>query len=290
MVSTIRLSTDELAFTLLIAGHSTAAQQALLLGLGREISKEEARGRLSAAGNVLFGRGLVMIGDDGSVKAVPILAEVGRVLTGAAATLRFTLNQPDGPRVLSYHYIDGAIYEHWLERGVTHVISRVEEAAISDGCRILFDIADRQELPNVTGQWPDTAFRQMMRQRDPAVVAGMLREYGLEGNWVDWLAEDIVRPQAIGDMLAIYYHGEERAPMADEGRLIALGNGRFWLFHPVQQDGEAWIRLLPSTNDSLQAQLHQLVQVCREIAARQTTETREMTVNGDGASLKAGQG
>lgn len=268
MVSTIRLSTDELAFAFLVNDQPVAAQQMLLSSVGRELSKEEAQGRLSAAGNILFGQGLVDIREDGSLISSPILSEVARVLTAAAATLRFSLSSPAGQAVLSYHFINDAIYEHWLERGVVHVIARVSEEAIAEGCVNFFDLAERPESPTADALLPDAVFRQAMRQTDVAAAADMLRSHGVEESLCALLAEDMVQTQAIGDMLAIYYSGAERAPMSDEGRLVVLGQKRYWLFQPLRQGDEVWVKLLPSTMASMREHAQQLAQVCQQIAAQ----------------------
>ncbi len=73
------------------------------------------------------------------------------------------------------------------------------------------------------------------------------------------LSEDAVRTRAIGDVLWIRYQ-ENREPVSDEGFLMVFGAERFWLFQPVQGDnGEAKIRLLPGTVDTLQQGIRQIV-------------------------------
>ncbi|MGB9751335.1 hypothetical protein [Roseiflexus castenholzii] len=274
MVSTLRLSTDELAFALLLSDQPVAAQQVLVSSIGRELSKEEAQGRLSAAGNALFGQGLVDIRDDGSIVSSPVLTEVSLVLTRAAATLRFTLSAPTGQRALSYHFLDDAIYEHWVDRGVAHVVSRVSEDAIMEGCVAFFNLSDLQEIAAVTGMLPDPVFRQALGQRDVTATIGLLRDYGIAEDTGVLLAEDMVHTQAIGDMLAIYYHGDNRAPMSDEGCLVVLGQQRFWLFQPVKQGEDVQVMLLPGTIDSMREQVQRLTRVCRQIAAREAAVAR----------------
>lgn len=274
MVSTVRLSTDELAFALLLNDQPDAAQQALVSGIGRELSKEEAQGRLSAAGNALFGQGLVDIREDGSIVSSPVLTEVGLVLTRASATLRFTLSAKTGQHALSYHFIDDAIYEHWVDRGVTHVVSRVSKDVIIEGCITFFDLVDLQEIATASGMLPDAVFRQALRQRDVTATIGLLRDHGIATDTGVLLAEDMVYTRAIGDMLAIYYSGDNRAPMSDEGCLVVLGQQRFWLFQPVKQGEEVWVKLLPSTLDSVREQVQHLTHVCQQIAAQEAMAAR----------------
>jgi hypothetical protein len=281
MVSTIRLSTDEVAFAVLVSGQPEAARQILLTSINSELSKEEMKGRLSAAGNILFGAGLVEIEETGGINIAPVLQEIVRVLTGAHATLRLTLNSAAGQQVLSYHFIDDAIYEHWLDRTVIHVISRVSETAVSEGCRSFFQVDKVKMAPDVSGRLPYEVLRQVSRQVDVNVATGMLRAQGLSGSWVDLLAADMVRPQAIGDMLAIYYSGENRMPTSDEGLLLKVGENRLWLFQPRRQDGEQWVDILPGTPEVFQDQVQQLVQVCQAIASK--PEAVQSEVNEGGA-------
>lgn len=278
MVSTLRLSTDELAFALLLNDQPVAAQQVLLSSIGRELSKEEAQGRLSAAGNALFGQGLVDIRDDGSLISSPALTEVSRVLVNASATLRFTLSAQAGQQALSYHFINDAIYEHWVERGVVHVVSRVSEEAIMEGCVAFFNLTERQEIATASGTLPDPVFRQALRQRDGAAAAGLLRTHGLAEPVCALLAEDMVHTQAMGDMMAIYYSGDNRAPMSDEGLLVMLGQRRYWLFQPFKQGEEVWVMLLPCTMDSVREQVQHLLLVCQQIAAREASAAQKKDI------------
>ncbi len=274
MVSTLRLSTDELAFALLLNNQPLAAQQVLISGVGRELSKDEAQGRLSAAGSALFGQGFVDIRDDGSVVSSPALTEISLVLTQASATLRFSLSTRVGQRALSYHFINDAIYEHWIDRSVTHVVSRVSEDVIVEGGDAFFDLGQFQEVATATGVLPDQIFRQALRQRDLAVTVDLLRSHGISEATCTLLAEDMVNTKAIGDMLAIYYSGEHRVPVSDEGCLIVFGQQRFWLVQPEKQVEEVGVKLLPSTVEVVHEQVRRLTKVCQQIATREATAAR----------------
>ncbi len=255
---TIRISLEELALALVLNGQSESANALLAGSLGRELSQDEAIGRLTAASHTLLGKGLIELSEDGSIASSPILTEIVRVMTAARSTLRYSLSSPEERRALSYHFVDDGIYEHWLDEGVIHVITRVDVEEAVKTCALFFELESCQPTPDAEGVISEPLFRQALRQKEVPDAERLLRD-ALPETLCRLLSEDAVRTRAIGDVLWIRYQ-ENREPVSDEGFLMVFGAERFWLFQPVRGDnGEAKIRLLPGTVDTLQQGIRQIV-------------------------------
>ncbi|MFQ3633543.1 hypothetical protein [Roseiflexus sp.] len=255
---TIRISIEELALAFVLNGQSESANALLTGSLERELSQDEAIGRLAAAGHTLLGKGLVELSADGNVVSSPILTEIVHVMTAARYTLRYSLSSPEGQRALSYHFADNGIYEHWLDEGVIHVITRVNVEELVTACALFFELESYQPTPDAAGVLAEPLFRQALRQKQ-AMDAETLLRGALPEALCRPLSEDAAHTKAIGDVLWIRYQ-ENREPVSDEGFLMVFGAERFWLFEPVQRDnGEAKIRLLPGTIDALQQGVRQIV-------------------------------
>lgn len=267
MVSVLRLTVDELALIFANSGHVDAAYQLLASSIARQLTADELQGRLSAAANALVRVGLAEIIGSDKLTLAPVLFEVGKVLMTAQSSLRFTLSQPGQQWNLTYHFLDGKIYEHWIERGLTHVISRVEKAVIFEGCQKIFEL-ERFQSSSVQGKIEHVLLREVTRQKQVSAALDLLRNSSIPESGLQALAEDAVHTSALGDVLAVTYEGTERRPVADNGLFFIFGQQRYWMFRPAaQDDGTVVLHLLPSDSNSLQVELDTLISYCQRQAA-----------------------
>ncbi|WP_298818109.1 hypothetical protein [Chloroflexus sp.] len=254
---TLRISIEELALACILNGKAEEGNALIAGSLGRDVSQDELIGRLTSASHTLLGKGLLDLSADGNVVGSPILTEVVDMMTSARCTLRYSLSSPEERRVLSYHFVGDSIYEHWIDTGVVHVITRVDAAEPVTTCPLFFSLETFRPTPEAAGVIAESLFRQALRQKQVAEAENLLCP-ALPATICRPLSEDAVHTKAIGDVMLIHYQAN-REPVSDEGQLILFGAERFWVFHPTKDGDMVKVSLVPGTIDNLQQYVRQLV-------------------------------
>ncbi|MBP1468232.1 hypothetical protein EYB53_021150 [Candidatus Chloroploca sp. M-50] len=258
MTSTLRLSIEELALAFSLTGQDQVAHAFLVSSFGTELSQAEVRGKLSAASHTLLGQQLIALDDVGNLLVSPVLDEVATVLTATQRTIRFSLSIPEGQRLLSYHATTNGFYEHWVDQGVTHVITLVTPAALFEAAPIFFNLDAYPQMPDLSGKITNTLLRQALRCTDVATAKRLLQTAELPDNVLDALSATVVATVAVGDVLDVR-PSPSGTPEANQGLLLLFGQEHYWIFQPQPQADDLMLTLLPSTTPVLHTALEQLL-------------------------------
>lgn len=258
MHSTLRLSGEELALALSLSGFDQLAHSLLVSSFGDALTPDTIQGKLTAASHSLLGQRLLALQESGNFLLSPALEEVVTVMTAAQRTIRFSLSSAQGSRLLSYHFAAKGVYEHWVEEGVVHVITLVDQTAIVQACPVFFDIARYKQAPHLAGVVAESLLRQALQSTDPEAAERVLSEAQLTEQIRKQLSEDVARTGAIGDVLDIRY-GADGSPAADDGLTLIFGRYRFWLMKPEQHETGVQLILLPATSAAFQEAVQMLV-------------------------------
>jgi hypothetical protein len=257
MPSTIRLSTEELALALSVSGFQQQAHNLIISTFGQGMSRDEAQGRMIAAGHSLISGQLLSINDDNTISISPLLQEVVEVLISTQRTIRLSYQSISEQRTLSYHSTARGIYEYWIDGGITHVISLVEKEAILEAAPVFFELQRYIEMPDASGTILNSLLKQARRLSDAEQVEALLNKAQIPRAISKQLSEDIVNTVAVGDVLDIYYQ-QDGSPASDQGLLLLFGKERYWIFLPMKVENDALFTILPSTVTSLQNGIQQL--------------------------------
>lgn len=240
----IRLSGNELAFTLAQAGRPDLGQGILQGMTDVPLSSEDAMQRLLAAGHSLLARQLLSI----DAEAHPVLGEdltwLAGVLTGAPFSLRYTLTTAEAVYTLTYHRTATGVVEHLIEQGVVHVFTAHEgtEAAV-DGGATFYHLDESQ--PSLAGE--GTLTQQLLEEaqgaRDAAQIRAALGRSALPPELREALAEDLAQGGERGTVLRIEF-GPGGELSAERGLLILRATTRLWMLRPQQGPGGAIITVI----------------------------------------------
>lgn len=258
MATTLRISSEELALALSLSEHQSLAHDFLVSSFGSGLNQDEIRGKLTAASHTLLSQRLISIAADTTISLSPLLQEVVGVMTAATRTIRLSRSSASEQRMLSYHSTSKGMYEHWIENGVTHVITLVEKQGIIEACPIFFELTMYVQTAEASGQIPNTLIRHALRLSNPAEAERLLSAVDVSDTIRKQISEDLTQTVSIGDVLDIRYT-ENGAPVADQGLMLIFGRTRFWLLRPTKQDDELWLTILPGTGAALQDEVQKLI-------------------------------
>jgi hypothetical protein len=234
-----RLTVEEIALLLSLRGEPTLAQDLLRAQLGA-MSQENVEGRLYAAGHALISRGELAVAADGSIHVGEQMARLTDILLDAPCSLRFTRSYRNAELLLTYHFYQGAIYEHRLVQGVVHEIEAVAGVdAVVTGGLVFFGLtvqaggaADTQPSPVEIGA--DT-WNQLMAQQEYPALRQMMRGVAALNGRGEWLAKDLISADYRGTVLWITYTADKQ-PVSDHGFLLLKAPERTWLVEPKRTE------------------------------------------------------
>src|SRR5690606_30974661 len=117
-VTTISLSTEELALILAQLGHAEASNELIVAQLGPQASQAEIQASMLAAAHGLLADGWLDLAEDGDVVIDPELQRIVGALTEANVSMRYSRADPSGERLVTYHIAQGRVLEHTVEYGL----------------------------------------------------------------------------------------------------------------------------------------------------------------------------
>lgn len=255
----LRLSGDELAYTLAQSGRPDLGQGVLRSQSDIPLSSEDAMQRMLAAGHTLLARQFLQI----DAEAKPVLADdlqwLSRVLTGAPFSLRHTRTTPEAAFNLTYHAMNGGVVEHVIEQGVVHIFTEHEQArAAVDGGVTFFQIAGLQNSSGAQAEIPKPLLDQAQQANDGAVIKKLFEQTTLPSLLREQLAEDFAQASYRGSVLRVEY-GPQGEPVANRGLLLLRGQERLWILKPHQRPNGVFITVLPGSEETFRREVSALM-------------------------------
>lgn len=226
-----RLTVEEIALLFSLRSDPESARNFLIAQIGRDLSPDEVRGRLKAAGRSLVAQNLLSIGDDASINMSPTMQAVAEILMAAEYTLRFDRTQSATTTRATFHRKNGVFYRHSVDKA-----QGIHTLQVADGRDEILRVGrDLFSLP--FGQDPaGTASRIAL---NPGEIAGLgnfdgaqaaLVSAGLPPDTAQAFAVDLAGADFRGDVLKVEYNNG--TPTADQGFLILGGPLRRWMLTP----------------------------------------------------------
>jgi len=263
--TSIRLSIEEMAVVLSQMGQPEQGQSLIIAQLG-EMNQDEARGRLLSATHSLLAREAMTFEPDGGFLLSDALRQVGRVLTRADFTIRYTRAQTAADLQLTYHALHGRFYEHLLEQGVIHRLTEVNrpDEMIQSGLAF-FEVAAAQPFESGVATIANPILETVMRATTADEARDLLRQAGMQDAVRQRFAEDLINSQFRGSALRIEYEADGSL-RSDVGLLFLRGPERLWQLESEVRQGEAEWELSPATALGLRAALARLLRATQPSA------------------------
>lgn len=243
----LRLSADELAYTLAQSGRPDIGQGILQNASDFELSAEDVMQRMLAAGHSLLARELLQI----DAEAKPVLTDnlqwLAHVLTNTPFSLRYTLATTEASFSLNYHAINGSVVEHSIEQGVIHVISEHDQPRVAvDGGVGFFKIAGLQNAFGSQGEIMKSLLDEAQQESDVTMIRKLLERAPLTSQMREQLAADLAQTKYRGSVLRVEY-GPQGEPTADRGLLLLHGPERLWILKPSQRPSGVSVTVIPGS-------------------------------------------
>jgi hypothetical protein len=137
-MTTYTLSVDEVAMTLSQMGEPDIARGLIIAEAGMDISGDNVRGRLIAAGHSLMARGLIDVTADGAVTIESTFRDAMQPLAKADYSLRISRADGGPESFLTFHARNGRFFQHEVDRETIHSIAVLEDAGDVAGATAAF--------------------------------------------------------------------------------------------------------------------------------------------------------
>lgn len=256
---TLRLSGDELAYTLAQSGRPDLGQGVLQGMSDVPLAAEDAVQRMLAAGHGLMARQLLQI----NAEATPVLADelqwIAGVLTQAPFSLRYSQTTAAATFNLTYHAANGGVVEHLVDQGVIHIFTEYEQSrAAVDGGVTFFQIAGLHSEIGSQGDIAKALLDQVQQEQDVATIQKLLAQATLTAPLREQFAEDLAQTSYRGSVMRIEY-GPNGEPVSDRGLLLLGGPARLWLLKPHQRPTGTVLTLIPGSESVLRREVAALM-------------------------------
>jgi hypothetical protein len=259
MKAAFRLSVEEIAVALTLIGKPELGHDLLVTQSGAAPGQDEVRSRLLAAAHSLISRGWLAVTPEGTVGLADSLARVARVLAQADFSIRYSRSYRDAEMLLTYHFVQGGIFEHRLEQGVVHSITELEDAAaVVQGGLNFFEMAQLPTFSFPPLDVPGSLLDEIKDADDPKSVSDRLTDYGVARETADVLAEDLADTEYRGSASRVEYDAND-TPTADRGFLLLHGQQRSWILRPFDRQGTPFVTLMPGTADAFSREVAALL-------------------------------
>jgi len=258
MRSHVKLGVEELCLAIGLVDKPEVAKVLLYSTFG-EMSPEEERGRLLAAGHSLMARNLLFI-RDGQSHLVDDLKELLSTLVDNDFVIHCNQEADGIEQVLAYFVKGTTVLEQWVEQDVVYRLSPVPstEEVVADSLRFFgiqesesFSYPDVEVSVSVIGRAKEAA------NEAPETILEIFQNAGVPDALCRPLSEDFRHSEYHGSVIRIEKDREGQLG-ANKGFLVLKGTKRIWLFPLILRDGKGYARLLPGTPDSFTRELHQL--------------------------------
>lgn len=236
MDKSFQLAVEEVALALTVIGKPELGRDLMVAQIGA-LSAEQAQARLMAAGHSLMSKDWMAIDQDGTVCLADSLARVAKVLAGADFSLVFSLNCPPASLTLTYHFSDGAIFEHTTEAGVVHRITEFSDPeGVLLGGLAFFGLQNGATVDSTESHLPAGIFDEVSHEQDTIAVVDRLTGGGVSPEIAEALAADLAANVIRGSALRVEYDAMGN-PFSERGVLLLLGPASTWLAR-LESDGE----------------------------------------------------
>jgi len=272
--TSFRLSAEELAMALNLAGRPDMAKGLLVSHFG-EIDEKEMRSRLLAASHSLMSKGLLSVEPEkGEPRLDGALVNAVSPLIQADFTIRYSRVQKDAEQHLAYQIRGETIVEHQVRDGVVHLLSQVsgQEEVVERGISFL-GLRESDPFACSEAEIAPQALEEAKRraQTQPETVAAWLRDIGVSESTSNLLSEDLQHTEYRGSVLRIEYQADG-GPSSDYGFLVLRGPRRLWLFRLLARGAQPAVRIRPGTEQNFEQEVRLLFQKSRGMS---TTTSRE---------------
>lgn len=248
-----RLSVEEMALAINLTGQPEVAKTVMESQLG-VLSQESARERLLAAGHSLMARNLLEMDVNGDMYLEDSLAYIAQVLSHTDLSLRYHRSYSDADILLTFHFKQGNIFEHRIEKGVVHQITKMEdENSVVQGGLVFFELGKTNSFDCQPIDIPYDVLDNLKSENSSSILYYLAKVGITEGTRM-LLAEDLSEVQYRGSVLRIEY-GENNVPQSNEGLLVLRGPERLWLLRPFVREGERYVTLLPGTEEAFRREI-----------------------------------
>ncbi|GIL15517.1 MAG: hypothetical protein BroJett039_06900 [Chloroflexota bacterium] len=258
-VDNLRLSIEEVALVLSIHGSPDAAKLMLLASFG-ELSPDEEKGRLLAAGHSLMARGFLNL-NSGKSELAPPMSELVSAMNTYQIALRMESKSTETDVTITFFIHGNQIIQQSVEQGVVYRFDQVQEQStiIQKGVRF-FNLT---KGVNGINSEPLIPFRILEQAREESLevsaIAAKLKNEGVPERLCNLLAEDIKNLRTRGAVLRI--DNKENNLISDHGFLTLTGESRTWLF-PISLLGEErMIRVVTGTPSRFGREIDQLLRM-----------------------------
>ncbi|MEI8164727.1 MAG: hypothetical protein WCG26_00035 [Chloroflexales bacterium] len=256
---TLRLSGDELAYTLAQFGRPDIGHGVLQGMSDVPLAAEDAVQRILAAGHGLMARQLLQI----NAEATPVLADdlqwIAGVLVQAPFSLRYSLTNAEATFNLTYHAANGGVVEHVVDQGVVHIFTQHEQPrAAVDGGLTFFQIAGLHSEIGSQGEITKALLDQAQEEQEVAAIQKILAQATLTAPLREQFAEDLAQTSYRGSVMRVEY-GPNGEPVADRGLLLLGGPARLWILKPNQRPTGTVLTLIPGSESVFRREVSALM-------------------------------
>ena len=244
MLTAYEISAEEVALAMSVAGYPGNANSLLEATFG-DLSEDERRGRLKAAGASLAARRLLTIEGEQPPTLDPNLARVVSILHAPAFSLKYDRGSPGALDTIAYHFErrDGTVIEQTIREGVVHRLAEVERSDVVKRGVALFAIPDQASSAVPEVSIPRSVFEDA-RERgplEPTIAQSLLEKEGLPPEHAHMLVEDLRDNNYQGSVLYVEYD-ENGQPASDHGFMMMQSDRRTWILS-VESKGQEFFVL-----------------------------------------------
>jgi hypothetical protein len=252
-VTTIGLSTEELALILAQTGYAEMSKELLAMQLGSQASQAEIQTSMLTAAHGLLASAWLDLDEHGNLVIDPELQRIAGVLAEAALSMRYSRAEQDGDRFVTYHIAESGVFEHIVEYGLIHIITELphRDAILDAGVNFL-EVAEAAPFGAPSFEVPFAVLSELKDERDAGAIRQQLEQGGVPAAAAPLLAEDLAAQQYRGCALRVEYNHE---PFSDHGLLLLRGPQRLWLMRQAAQS----VTLLPGTEESFRREVAALL-------------------------------
>lgn len=252
--NTISLSPEEVALALTQLGHPEFGRDVIVSQFG-PLSPEEVRARVLSAGHSLIARELLAITPEGELRLVEPILRFAHVLAASDFSLHYRRVWSGIQFISTYHFHDGAIFEHKIERGIAHTLVELDSVEqVVRGGLDFFSMDGMQPFSCPSAEIPQSVLDEIAGLNDRAAMLNRLAMAGVAEETRHMLAADMQRTVSRGSMLRIEYLPGE-TPVANHGLLTLQGPERLWLLQPYEHEGHAYVRTIAANEQNFRREI-----------------------------------
>lgn len=244
----LRLSLEELALILSLVGQAPLAKSMLTEELG-DMSPDELRGRIQAAGNTLLAKDAFHLNGETFELSSPYARVLGPMMNAdyAIQCTAFAVDQPG--RTVMFYVKGDEIVEHHAINGIYHSLQRLEDLSTAvDGCEALLQLSpdDGQQAIPFTLDQKQTQNARLLDDDLAATLRDRLDQLGVDSATASHFSEDLGTPREWASALRLSMASDNRVMTVIGYELLTGSSGRTWLMTVDDNDGKTGLRVRPA--------------------------------------------